>query len=332
VSWPLLVADLGTAYRQAQAGQPIALPGRTSSYAAWTARLAELAESAEVASEARSWAEVAAAVQPLPRDHDGRNRVALTAEVAAGLEPAQAAPLLQEVPGAAGLQVNEVLLAGLGLTLGRWAGTGQVVVDVEGHGRQDVGGGIDVTRTAGWFTSVFPVLLDGGGNPGDALAAVKERLRALPRGGLGYGLLRHLRDRNPGARAELVFNYLGQRGTVRRAAGEDAGLRWLDRSAGEPVARSGERDYLIEVNCWAGDHGLEVVWSYSRDVHDEATITALAQSYLRTLKRLIAYCTRPGTSRLTPSDFPLAGLSQQTLDALQERFKSAGTTDSGGGS
>jgi non-ribosomal peptide synthetase component F len=98
------------------------------------------------------------------------------------------------VPAAYRTQVNDVLLAALGRVLARWTGRGRVLVDLEGHGREEILDGIDLSRTVGWFTTLFPVALDVPEDPdwGTTLKSVKEQLRAVPRRGIGYGALRHL--------------------------------------------------------------------------------------------------------------------------------------------
>ena len=196
VSWTALLEDLGTAYEQAERGEPVRLPPRTTSFAAWSRRLAELAAGPVTAAEAGYWERAAAGGGPLPRDLGGDNTLDSARQVTVALGAGPTGRLLREVPAAYRTQVNDALLAALGTVLGRWAGAAQVAVDVESHGRhEDLGGpGTDLSRTAGWFTSVYPVLLDGpgGGGPGGSLLAAKRALRAVPRHGLGYGLLRHL--------------------------------------------------------------------------------------------------------------------------------------------
>ncbi|MEU8531458.1 condensation domain-containing protein, partial [Streptomyces sp. NPDC048629] len=205
-----------------------------------------------------------------------------------------------------------------------WTGTGSVVVDVEGHGREDVGVDIDVSRTVGWFTSVHPVELTGvvDGDLGALLRRTKEYLRGVPRKGLGYGLLRHLTDWAPQGHAEVGFNYLGQSGRRPDTAGattqDVSGVRFTP--SGDPLGAAqsteGERAHLIEVNSQVADGRLEMVWTYGAEVHDEATIAGLAERYVEVLGDLIEFCCRPETGGYTPSDFPLAPLDQAALDRI----------------
>src|SRR5205807_10066427 len=112
------------------------------------------------------------------------------------LDPARTRALLQDVPGVYRTQVNDVLLAALGRTLARWTGRDRVLVDLEGHGREELFKGVDLSRTVGWFPTMFPVPLHvpTHTDPGTLLKSVKERLRAIPGRGLGYGALRYLTE------------------------------------------------------------------------------------------------------------------------------------------
>ncbi|WP_240528921.1 non-ribosomal peptide synthetase, partial [Streptomyces humi] len=330
VSWPVLLEDLASAYEQAAAGARVVLPPKTTSFVRWAQRLAELAASPETTAEAEYWHGTAAQATPLPRDTAGPNPVAATQDVVTTLGAEDTERLLREVPQAFRTQINDVLLSALGAVLTEWCGAPSVVVDVEGHGREDVGADVDVSRTVGWFTSVYPVALSGpaDGDLGDLLRRTKEYLRAVPRKGLGYGLLRHLTDWTPapGPGAEVSFNYLGQfggQGPDRETTEDTRRFRPGRGSLGRPWSAQGDRTHLIDVNCRVSDGGLEMTWTYGGEVHEEATVRRLAERYLEVLTDLIDYCCRPGAGGHTPSDFPLAPLDQSTLDRVEEQLPTA---------
>ncbi|MFE4337437.1 condensation domain-containing protein, partial [Streptomyces sp. NPDC056831] len=337
VSWAVILEDLTVAYGQIERGLPVKLPAKTTSYARWTQRLTELAASPTLAAEADYWRSVETAGGSVPRDHDGPNTIASVQELSVTLDPEQTERLLREVPGAFRTQINDVLLSVLGTVFTEWCQAPSVVVDLEGHGREDVGTDIDVSRTVGWFTSMYPVVLGGasGGDPGEALRRTKEYLREIPRKGQGYGILRHLADRTPGAGAELAFNYLGQTTqAVGPASGSGGRFTPTGRALGESQSAQGLRTYLIEINSQIALGRLELVWMYSDQVHDRATVHRLAQRYITVLQDLIEYCCRPEAGGYTPSDFPLADVDQDLLDLIQQRFDSPDHTgeiaDSGG--
>jgi non-ribosomal peptide synthase protein (TIGR01720 family) len=225
------------------------------------------------------------------------------------------------VPKAYHTQINDVLLTALGQTLAAWSGRPSVLVDVEGHGREELFAGVDISRTVGWFTSLFPVLLsvptDG---PGAALTSVKEQLRRIPRRGVGYGLLRWLGDDELAAQlaalpvADVCFNYFGQF--------DDGAAAPLLRPTQEPcgplVAPGRARPHLVAVDAVVLDGRLSVQWSFG-GVHRRATIAAQAAELMTRLRALISHCVGREQGGFTPSDFPLANLDQKTLDRLVSR-------------
>jgi amino acid adenylation domain-containing protein/non-ribosomal peptide synthase protein (TIGR01720 family) len=326
VSWRILLEDLGAAYEQLSGGAAVELPAKTTSYQQWARRLVEYASSAEVEQEINYWTDERwEQVSSLRVDSEGgENSRESLGTVTVVLDREQTRALVQEAPQVYHTQINDVLLTALAQALGKWSGTEKVLIDLEGHGREDIFGGVDVSRTVGWFTTIYPVLLEvPGSGPGDsveaaALKSVKEQLRATPRRGIGYGVLRYLSsDASVTARlkalpqAEVSFNYRGD---------EEHGLSrsgfWTiaEHGSGATESESAQRAYLLEINAMIADSELRVTWSYSRNLHRRETIEQLAANYLGELEQLIQHCQSPEAGGYTPSDFPLARLTQEWLD------------------
>ncbi|MEV4053508.1 non-ribosomal peptide synthase/polyketide synthase [Amycolatopsis sp. NPDC049688] len=295
VSWRILLEDLETAYR----GGP--LPPKTTSFRDWANRLAEHAGAGGFDDELPYWREALAVDATLPVDGDATGTGAAT--VTTRLDPELTRALLQDVPGVYRTQVNDVLLAALGRVLARWTGRDGVLVDLEGHGREDLFDDVDLSRTVGWFTSLYPVALRIRGDWGALLKSVKEQLRAVPRRGVGYGALRYLTGTAPALAPEIGFNYLGR---LDGAAGS------LDSAAGEGAGRA----HLLDVVGRVDRDSLELTWSYYRDTHTAATVETLAADLVAALGEAVAHCAGPGAGGRTPSDFPLAGLDQRQVDRI----------------
>jgi non-ribosomal peptide synthase protein (TIGR01720 family) len=277
------------------------------------------------------WRGVAREVAPLPRDYASdpeANTVASAGHVAVALSAEQTGALLQEVPPVYHTQINDVLLTALVQSMAPWMGAGALLLDLEGHGREELFAEVDVSRTVGWFTTVFPVCLELGAEPpGEALKAVKEQLRSIPKGGIGYGLLRYVHP-DTGVRAglqalpqaEISFNYLGQ---MDQTLSESSLFGPAKESSGPPHSPLGRRSYLLEVNGFVVAGRLHLEWSYSQRVHRRATVERLAQGFLEALGALIAHCQSPEAGGFTPSDFPGATLNQENLDKFITRIKQA---------
>ncbi|OXM48870.1 non-ribosomal peptide synthetase [Amycolatopsis alba] len=302
VSWRILLDDLDQAYRQVDLGP------RTTSFREWAARVAAHTEAGGFDDELAHWRAIPEIV-PIPVDGTGANTVDRARAVTVRLTADETRALLRQVPDVYRTRVNDVLLTALGRTLREW--TGRVpVIDLEGHGREDLFDGVDLSRTVGWFTSLFPVALDVPDEWGAAIKAVKERLRAVPRRGIGYGALRYLSGAAPAIDPQISFNYLGQfdlHGELYTGSHGELSL------AADP---GGVRPHLLDVVGQVTGDTLEFTWHYAEGVHEEATVTRLADGMLENLRGLLGHCAEPGAGGRTPSDFPLAGLDQSTVDEL----------------
>ncbi|MGH3978769.1 MAG: condensation domain-containing protein, partial [Pseudonocardiaceae bacterium] len=285
VSWRILLEDLDSAYRQAARGGTVRLAMKTASFREWAARLAEHAAAGGFDDERDHWAGVTEGCDPtLPADAGGANTIASTCEFSVRLDQEQTRALLQDVPGVYRTQVNDVLLAALGRVLSAWTGRDRVLVSLEGHGREDLFDDVDLSRTVGWFTTEFPVALDVSADSdlGRLLKSVKEQLRAVPRRGLGYGALRYLIEAGGLAddvTPQVSFNYLGQFDGA--DGGDGDGLvhgshGGFQADIGPQETRTTVLDVLgrVEGRC------LELVWEYSEEVHERATVARLAEDML----------------------------------------------------
>jgi hypothetical protein len=251
---------------QLLSGQPVQFTAKTTSYQRWAQRLQLYGQGQKVGywQEIRYWQEIIkSAATPLPRDKEGHNAVAFERVVRKELSAEQTRALLQEVPEKYHTQINDVLLTALARALGHWSQSQSVRVDLEGHGREELDEQIDLTRTVGWFTSIYPVVLrDFGGDPGQALKSVKEQLRRVPRQGIGYGALRYLGQAANGTEAlrehapsEVLFNYLGQFDQLWE------GQRFFGPSA-EPTgpmrSERGQGSHLLSINSWVTQNKFAV--------------------------------------------------------------------------
>ncbi|WP_254926100.1 non-ribosomal peptide synthetase [Bordetella genomosp. 11] len=315
VSWRILLEDLRQAYEQARRQQAPRLAARTASYGAWARGLRR--QAAMHAQEQPYWTNLPAGALPPPDRVDGPARVADLRRVEVNLTPAQTQALLRQAPSAYRTQVNDLLLASLALALRQWRGLRQIRIDLEGHGREADALGLDVTRTVGWFTTVYPVVLQTDGEAADLIRDVKERLRAVPRHGLGYGVLGRWGDASvrqalSGAPASpILFNYLGQ---------FDAGVGGGDWRVAEEDVGSGQWEaaplsHALTVNGRVYDGQLSLSLGYSGTQWHESTMRELAARWTEALSTVIGHCTS-GAQGVTPSDFPLAGLTQSEVDAL----------------
>jgi non-ribosomal peptide synthase protein (TIGR01720 family) len=328
VSWAPLLADLEAAYRTLAAGSDPHLPPKTTSYAHWARRLAEFARTPEVRAEVGYWSgAIPTHLPPLPVDADGADVEGEADAVSIELDEEETRALLEEVPPVYGTQVNDALLAALAQALAGWTARGEALVELEGHGREDLFEDVDSSRTVGWFTTMYPVLLHAGGDAGDALRRAKETLRAIPRRGIGYGLLRWVGEPADRAllagraRPEVSFNYLGQVDGGPFSAEAGALLVPADgEAAGPGRSPRAPRRHRIAVEGMTAGGRLRMAFFHGTGVYRRETVQRLADGYAAALRALIAYCRQGDAGGFTPSDFPEAGLDQASLDALMAQL------------
>jgi non-ribosomal peptide synthase protein (TIGR01720 family) len=230
--------------------------------------------------------------------------------------------LLQEVPASYGTEVNDVLIAALAQTMGTFIGSRRLFIEMEGHGREDLFSDMDVSRTVGWFTTLYPVTLDLNRAewPGQVLRTVKEHLRQIPNHGIGCGLLRSLgRDEarvsmHSLPKAEISLNYLGQ--FAQPSSGTEPFF-----TAAEPFGpeRSPEahRTHILNVSGIIVDGQLRITWFYSENLHRPESIRHLADAFVHALREIISHCRSLDAGGYTPSDFPDVELSQDEIEALR---------------
>jgi non-ribosomal peptide synthase protein (TIGR01720 family) len=305
VSWRILIPDLAAAWRDG----PGALAPVGTPFAYWAARLAERAADPDQAAELPLWTEIldgggppALAGGALAVDR-ARDVIATARSVTLTLPAESAAPLLGKVPAALGASVNDVLLTGLALAAAdRRAGT--LLVALEGHGREEqVAGDADLSRTVGWFTSVFPVRLDlgpvdvaealaGGPAARAAVARIRSHLARIPDSGTGYGLLRYLNPRTaPDLAARpappIQFNYLGRFDFPEAADWAYAPEMDAVDIGADPAM---PMDYALTVNAHAEDRPggpvLSATWEWPAALLTEETVRDLAEAWFRALEAL----------------------------------------------
>jgi amino acid adenylation domain-containing protein/non-ribosomal peptide synthase protein (TIGR01720 family) len=322
VSWRILLENLQKSYEQLERGDEVRLPREMLSFDQWSDLLLQHAQTETTLQELGYWTTQAfKTIKPLPRDFDGENTAASSEVFSIALGPGDTQKLLHRTAHAYHTQINDVLLAALGQALADWAETYTVGIDLEGHGREEIVPGIDLSNTVGWFTTIFPVVLElkPHSAPGKLLRAVKEQLRQVPRKGIGYGLLRYL-SREPMqqlSQAEISFNYLGQWDQI--CAGSSL-FMLSDDPVGPMRSSRGRRSHLIEIDAYIKDSRLQVQWTYSRNVHSRGSMAQVAGSFIHQLSSLVEHCASRIESEHTPSDFPLVKLTERQLERLQKAY------------
>jgi non-ribosomal peptide synthase protein (TIGR01720 family)/FkbM family methyltransferase len=301
ISWRVLVEDLQMLCEQLSRGATISLPRKTTSFKRWAECVLEYAQSRELQRELSYWVgEPRTHNFSLPVDYfGGVNSYTSASSITTFLTTEETKALLQGAPASYQTQINDVLLTALIYAFRRWTGNGSLLVDLEGHGREQIAEGIDLSRTVGWFAAIFPVLLDVGttGDLRDALTRVKDQLRLVPNKGIGYGILRYLRA-DPEVKeklralpqSEVRFNYLGQ---FDQSLTQSSLFGWAAELPGPINVLRGPRRHLIEIDALVSGGCFQAIWTYSENRHERSTIKRLADAFMEALRSIIRYHDSP---------------------------------------
>jgi amino acid adenylation domain-containing protein/non-ribosomal peptide synthase protein (TIGR01720 family) len=327
VSWRILFGDIESLYQQYLRGEPLELPPKTHSFQTWSEKLRTYANSEPLLQEKEYWRRVAEVeIAEIKKDFNGEeNLLRDKANLSFSLDPEETHYLLTGVHEAFGTEIGDLLLTALTLSIRAFWGHRQVPIALESHGRQEILDDVEVSRTVGWFTSVYPVVLDVSSEHdlSRQIKAVKEHLRRVPQRGIGYLILRYLTapehktDLSFEQRPRISFNYLGQfdadlKGKSFEMAGE---------SVGDTHSPRNRLECELEVIGLIANHRLVMSITFSRLQFREQTIQSLLDLYRQKLIQVIFHCRLRKRREPTPSDFTDNRLSIEAVDAIAQSFQ-----------
>jgi amino acid adenylation domain-containing protein/non-ribosomal peptide synthase protein (TIGR01720 family) len=324
VSWRILFEDISRGYNQLEKGEELVFQEKTTSFRCWSQKLKEYSQSDALLNQREYWRSVEkTGIEKLPKDFapDAKaNKSGNSKVITVRLEEEHTASLLKEVNQAYGTQINDILLTAIGMALREWKGIEKPVINLEGHGRENIIAGIDVSRTVGWFTAQFPVVLDMNRwqDLSYIIKSVKETLRKIPQKGIGYGILRYLTPEDKkktitfGIEPEISFNYLGQVDFI-----NISGMK-----TGDAVSPHLERVHAVEINGIITAGKLTVTFRYNKCEFMKSTIEKLAHAFHSYLIKIITHCTGKKEKELTPADMDYSKeLTIDQLEKLEDKFR-----------
>lgn len=327
VSWRILLEDFGSGYALAEKGEEIEFQDKTDSFRDWALKIGKYADNIPLRKELSYWSGLGTTGCPsLPQESTVEiYRLKDNGYLEVDLEVEETAALLGKANHAYHTEINDLLLTALGLTVKEWSGKNQVLVSLEGHGREGEITGSDISRTIGWFTTIFPVVLEMDQNKDlpYLIKKTKENLRRIPHKGIGFGILKYLAKELPNESAnfnlqpELSFNYLGQFDQDFRAAGFEIS----PFSTGPDLSLDSEIPYRISINGMVVGGRLKLTLVYNKYEYRSETIERLGEDLKKNLRDLINHCLSKEKADLTPSDYGELQLSVEELEFIKDYYK-----------
>lgn len=326
VSWRIILEDFEILFQQHKRGEDFVLPLKTDSYMLWAQQLLEYSNDPKNLEEISYWKNLLKTNVPIIKKDflEGANMRQHEITLDTSLSVERTSLLLSKANETYKTEINDLLLTTLSLAVNKIFKVKTLLVDLEGHGREGILNNIDVNRTVGWFTSIYPVVLDiqSQDDIGTQIKMVKERLREVPNKGIGYGILKYLTHNNKKEniaferQPQLLFNYLGQ-------IDEDVdqlSMSVAKESSGKDISPKGNREHEIVITNIVQDQKLRISISYGNQQYDKETINSLLQAFEKSLHYIIGHCvSEDKKDQVTPSDLGYKGLS---MDQLENFFNS----------
>lgn len=323
VSWRIILEDIETAYKDILEGKEIKLQEKTESFKDWSTKLYEYAKGKKLLREKNYWKSVYEhEVEEIKVDNQIENRIKKDSKsISLELSKDDTMNLLKNTNGAYNTEINDILLTTLGMALNQWAGYENIMINMEGHGRENIIEDTDISRTVGWFTSSYPITINNF-NTKDITTAIKitkESFRKIPNKGIGHDILKYIspvediQDFKMEKQPEINFNYLGQ--FNEKTKNNRFGLANI--SSGETIHPEAEQCYKLDINGFVSDEKLVMNITYNTKEYKKETIETLANEYKYILKKVIEHCMLKENAEHTPSDY---GDLNLRLDELENIF------------
>ncbi|NOQ27705.1 MAG: amino acid adenylation domain-containing protein, partial [Bacteroidales bacterium] len=328
ISWRIIFEDLEVLFNQINKGEKLSLPLKSNSFRDWSAKLTEYSKTSIFLKEKSYWRDIVRKEEiSLNRQIDDENiEDNDVGYMQFTLDQIATTDLLTNTNDVYGTEINDILLCGLGYGIKKTLGNEKILISLEGHGREDIFPNFDISRTIGWFTSTYPVLLDMKHTDDLSLQIknVKENLRQIPNKGIGFGILKYLTppelkdDVNYDIEPQIEFNYLGQ---FDSDVEQMSLFKIAKESAGNSVSPNRKNSSDFSIGGMISNGKLSITLTYKKKYYSEELIDNLLENYKKSLLEIVNHCTEFTDKVLTPSDFTHKGLSIKELDKLVKQYE-----------
>lgn len=322
VSWRIILEDLSNGYKALKEGEKVELPSKTTSFKEWSEKQYEYSNSKKLLKELKYWKEVTdKSVEQIPRDKEIKGSTFKDKKnIIVKLNTEDTKNLLKESNRAYNTEINDILIGSLGIAARKWKGLNNLAITLEGHGREDILKDVDITRTIGWFTTTYPVVLDlNQENIGKSIKKTKEILRKVPDKGIGYGILKQLtscknkNNEEMELKTDIGFNYLGQ-------FDEDTNNE-VFKNSNMPTGNSLGQEFKllnsIEINSMISDGELNIDISYNSLEYNESSIENFGDLYKQSLITVVKHCMEKEETEYIGVDYGVNEYSIEEIDELK---------------
>ncbi|UAA39459.1 amino acid adenylation domain-containing protein [Paraneptunicella aestuarii] len=320
VSWRILLEDLNHLIGQQLTRKPLQLSDKRSSYRDWVNSLAAYKDSEQGQKDLGFWIEQSQKAQGLDNALESKTwRNDDILDIRVQLSKSSTQKLLKHCHQAYGTDINDLLLTAVVLSYCQATGNDGLMLDLEGHGREQLDPAIDITKTLGWFTSIYPVIfqLSNPQDIGQSIKEIKSTLHEIPNKGVGFSVFRYI-NRHESVQsipeAQVVFNFLGDFQSIEKDSGGNY-FSLSEQATGDAISRQKEVNKPVKINGLVAFEQLSFTFKYPKE-WKEQPIGQWQTCFIEALEALIEHCCDAPRLGYTPDDFPLLSASLSQLDDL----------------
>lgn len=316
VSWRILLNDFFTVLSQLSSNNQILLPMKTNSFKEWGEQL-QLHSKNDFEKEKIYWNSIFDNKFTYPVDfNEGADTVKTSSTLSNELDEETIVDLIKKANEIYNIDFNEILLISLVITISDITNSNEIIIELERHGREymDENHYLDVSRTVGWFTSIYPAHFEIYGTDVESkIKSIKEQIRSIPNKGFNYGVLKYLnRELIENDNKHIRFNYLGDFDNIINR--ESVDISNID--SGLKSDPSNELTALIDISAMIINKKLKISATYSNNRFKCESVQKLINDYIDTVRQVLNCCDNKFGKDFTPSDFEAADISQADLDSL----------------
>ncbi len=320
VSWRILIEDLENIYRKLENEEEAILPYKTTSFKEWADRQVEYLEFVDCEKEVAFWNNMLDCNRVnLPKQKDKKIRAIKDLSIESfELNILDTNRLLKNSNKAYNTEINHILLSSLAFTISNWTKCENTLINLEGHGRDEIFEKMDLSRTIGWFTSQYPLVLNVSNNIIDTLINTKDMLKRIPNKGVGYGIIKHLSDLdiNRSIEPEISFNYLGQIGNDTT----NSIFRLSNSTYGNEVSENNVSLYLLDFEGRVENGRLNISVKYDPEEFEDKIIQKLLYNYKENLLYIINHCVEKTIPEITISDLTNEPITIVELEKYKKKI------------
>lgn len=315
VSWQILINDMLTVYNQHLNGYPCKLPSKTATFNDWVNYLYLYRDAAAFSNETKYWDTVAQKIQ----NHYSYAKP--SQRNISQVEKTVASDVISRLQAKANqiynVDMQELLLSAFTIACNKWKQFSSISISIEGHGREEhLNGRINITRTVGWFTCIYPVVINFNDDIETLIIDTKETLRTIPNHGVGFSLSKNVETLNTdNAYTDFCFNYLGELGGF---GADNTGFTQSEIPIGETIAKDNGRVNAISVDCFVKDGDLHITLSYDKNIIDQDEAKLLVNLYAEAVSSICDFCESQNETVKTLSDMEASDIDDDELGKLNE--------------